>query len=71
MKPYTTIATVILGLIALGHLLRLIFGWGFVVHETVVPMWPSVVVVLVFGLVAVMLWRERGGSGARGAEDVG
>ena len=62
MKPYTTIAAAILGLIALGHLLRLVFGWGFIVHETVVPMWPSVVVVLVFGFVAVMLWRERGGE---------
>ena len=62
MKPFTTIAAVILGLIALGHLLRLIFGWGFVVHETVVPMWPSVVVVLVFAFVAVMLWRERRGE---------
>jgi hypothetical protein len=49
-----------LGLITLGHLRPLIFGWGFVVHETVVPMWPSVVVVLVFAFVAVMLWRDRG-----------
>ena len=62
MKPVTTIAAVILGLIALGHLLRLVFGWGLVIHETVVPMWPSVVVVLVFAFVAAMLWRERGGE---------
>ncbi|MHC4708853.1 MAG: hypothetical protein ACYTA3_00110 [Planctomycetota bacterium] len=59
MKPFTAIATAILAFIALGHLLRLVFGWTFVVHETVVPMWPSVVVILVFGFVAVMLWRER------------
>ncbi len=60
MKPVTTIAAVILGLIALLHLLRFVFGWGLVIHETVVPMWPSVVVVLVFAFVAAMLWRERG-----------
>jgi membrane protein implicated in regulation of membrane protease activity len=62
MKPFTAIATAILAFIALGHLLRLVFGWAFVVHETVIPMWPSLVVVLVFGFVAVMLWRERGGE---------
>lgn len=62
MKPFTAIATAILAFVALGHLLRLVFGWSFVVHETVVPMWPSVVVILVFGFVAFMLWRERGGK---------
>lgn len=55
MKPFSAIATGILAFIALGHLLRLVFGWAFVVHETVVPMWPSVVVVLVFGFEAEML----------------
>ena len=62
MKPITTIAAVLLGLIALVHLLRLVFGWGLVINETLVPMWVSVVVLLVFALVAVMLWRERGGE---------
>jgi len=59
MKPITTIAAVLLGLIALVQLLRLVFGWGLVINETVIPMWLSVVVLLVFASVAVMLWRER------------
>ncbi len=62
MKPITTIAAVLLGLIALVHLLRLVFGWGLVINETIVPMWLSVVGLLVFAFVAVMLWRERGGQ---------
>ena len=70
MKPITTIAAVLLGLIALVHLLRLVFGWGLVINETLIPMWLSVVVFLVFAVVAVMLWRERGGEAARTAEDV-
>ena len=44
MKPITTIAAVLLGLIALVHLLRLVFGWGLVINETLVPMWLSLVV---------------------------
>ncbi len=62
MKPITTIAAVLLGLIALVHLLRLVFGWGLVINETLIPMWLSVVALLVFASVAVMLWRERGGQ---------
>ena len=63
MKPITTIAAVLLlGLIALVHLLRLVFGWGLVINETLVPVWLSVVFLLVFAFVAVMLWRERGGE---------
>ena len=62
MKPITTVAAVLLGLVALVHLLRLVFGWGLVINETFVPMWLSVVVILVFAFVAAMLWRERGGE---------
>ncbi len=60
MKPITTIAATLLGLIALVQLLRVVFGWGIVINETLIPMWLSVVVLLVFAFVAVMLWRERG-----------
>jgi hypothetical protein len=62
MKLFTTIAAFLVGLISVGHLLRLLFGWGLVIDEKVIPMWPSVVVFLVFlvfALVAVMVWREH------------
>ena len=59
MKPFTTIAAFLVGLISVGHLLRLLFGWGLVIDGKVIPMWPSVVVLLFFSLVAVMVWREH------------
>lgn len=58
MKPFTTITVVFLGLIAFGHLLRVILGWEIVVNAIVLPTWPSVLVFLVFGWLAVGLWRE-------------
>ena len=64
MKP-TLIAAIILAAIALLHLLRLLLGWTFIIGGLVVPMWPSVLVVLVFGLLSVLLCREAcdiGGS---------
>lgn len=58
MKPFTTITVVFLGLIAFGHLLRVILGWEIVVNAIVLPTWPSVLVFLVFSWLAVGLWRE-------------
>jgi len=58
LKPFTAIAVVLLGLIAFGHLLRVLAGWTLVIGAIVVPMWPSVLAVLVFGGLAIMLWRE-------------
>jgi hypothetical protein len=58
MKPFTMITVVFLSLIAFAHLLRVILGWEIVVNAIVIPMWPSVLVFLVFGGLAVGLWRE-------------
>ena len=58
MKPATTLAVFFLALIAFGHLLRLLLGWSLVIGDKAIPMWPSGVVVLVFGALAVMIWRE-------------
>lgn len=57
MKP-TLIAAIILGIIALVHLLRLILGWAFIVGTLTVPMWPSVIVVLLFGGLSLLLCKE-------------
>ena len=59
MKPFTTIAAFLIGLISVGHLLRILFSWGIVIDATAIPMWPSVIVFLFFALVAVMVWREH------------
>ena len=58
MKPFTAISVFLLALIAVGHLLRVLAGWELVIGATIMPMWLSVPVFLVFGGVAIMLWRE-------------
>ncbi len=58
MKPFTSISVFFLALIAFGHLLRVLTGWEIIINATVIPMWPSVLVFLVFGGLAVLLWRE-------------
>jgi protein-S-isoprenylcysteine O-methyltransferase Ste14 len=57
-KPFTTIAAVIFVLMALVHIFRLAFGWEIMIERSVVPMWVSVLGVIIAGGLAVMLWRE-------------
>jgi hypothetical protein len=58
VKPFTAIAIVIFALVAVLHALRLIFGWEVVINGLVMPMWASVVGLIVAGWLAVMVWRE-------------
>jgi protein-S-isoprenylcysteine O-methyltransferase Ste14 len=57
-RPFTRIAAVIFGIGALVHLLRLIFHFSVNIGRFQVPLWASVIGLLVAGLLAVMLWRE-------------
>lgn len=61
MKPFTTLAVVLLGLIAVLQLLRFAMGWDIVVAGTAVPLWASLVAALVAGTTSLMLWRESRG----------
>ena len=58
MKPFTAIAVVVFTLVALVQLLRLVFSWPVTVNGIAIPMWVSVIALLVAGTLAVMLWRE-------------
>ncbi len=58
MKIGSLLSIVLFSLVALVHLLRLIFGWEVLVEGEVTPMWVSVLGVLVPASLAVMLWRE-------------
>lgn len=58
MKPFTTIAVVVFALVAVVHLIRLFTGWEVIVNGFVVPVWASLVGLIVAGGLAVMLWRE-------------
>ena len=58
MKPFTTIAIAVFTLVAVVHLLRLVFGWEVVVTGYVVPVWWSALGLIVASGLALMVWRE-------------
>jgi len=58
MKPFTTITTVVLSLIAIVQLTRFIQGWEVSVNGVAIPVWLSGIAFLVTGGLAVMLWLE-------------
>lgn len=59
MKPATTLATILFALVSLAHVLRLAFKAEVTVGGTAIPMWVSVVGLLVAGGLALALWREN------------
>jgi hypothetical protein len=58
MKPFSTIAAVVFALVALAHLLRLIYNWQVVFNGWNVPMWLSWVGLIVAGALSALVWRE-------------
>ena len=63
MKPATTVASFLLALVAVAHLLRLIFRVEVLVGGATIPMWVSVVATIVPAALAIALWRESRSSG--------
>jgi len=59
MKPFTSIATLLLGLIALLQGVRFALAWPVTVNGLSIPLWASAMAFIVVGGLAVMLWRER------------
>jgi hypothetical protein len=58
-KPFTTIAAVVLALIAALQLLRFILGWEVTLNGAMVPVWLSGIAFVVAGGLAVMVWQEN------------
>lgn len=58
MMPFSAFASFLLGLIAIAHLVRVIFGWTVSVNAIAIPMWPSVAIFIGLGLLSVLIWRE-------------
>jgi ABC-type spermidine/putrescine transport system permease subunit II len=58
MKPITTIAAVLLALIASLQLLRFLLRWEVIVQGVMVPVWVSGIACVIAGAIAVLLWRE-------------
>jgi uncharacterized membrane protein YbhN (UPF0104 family) len=62
MKPAVTVTLIFLSIVALLHLLRLLFSVGVTVDGTVVPMWASIFACLGPAALAVWLWLEQRSS---------
>lgn len=58
MKPFTTIAVIVFSLIALMHVIRLLFGWEVSVNGVIIPIWVSALGFVIASLLAFMLWKE-------------
>ena len=58
MKPGTLTAAIVFVLIALAHVLRLVFSVHVTVGTTEIPMWVSAAGIVVALALALMLMRE-------------
>ena len=58
MKPFTKIASIILALVGLLHLVRVILNMPVIVGNLEIPMWVSIVGFIVPFLLSIGLWRE-------------
>ena len=58
MKPASLLAAVVLDLVALAHLLRLVFRTEVTVGGTIVPMWISAVGLVVAAVLSILVLRE-------------
>ena len=59
MKPFTTLAAVLLSLVALAPLLRLLLHLPVTIGTTSIPQWVSIGGAIIPAALAVGLWRER------------
>ena len=57
-KPFTMLAVLVFALVALLHLFRLVYGWEATIAGAAVPMWASILALVVAGGLAVGLWWE-------------
>jgi hypothetical protein len=58
MKPFETFGSFLFGLIAVAHLVRVIFGWSVSVEAVAIPVWPSAVIFVFVGALAILMWIE-------------
>lgn len=59
MKPFTTVASVVFGLVALAQLLRITLAWEVRIGGVFIPLWVSVIACLIAATLAVMVWYEN------------
>lgn len=57
-KPFTLVAALIFAAVAVIQLLRVAYGWAVTVIGANVPVWGSVVALVISAILAVGLWWE-------------
>jgi hypothetical protein len=60
-KPASLVAAILFWLIALAQLHRVLFRVEVTAGGVNIPLWVSILVVIVFGALGIWLWRERRG----------
>jgi hypothetical protein len=61
VKPVTFVAAVVFWLVAVAHLVRVVFGWEVDVNGVAIPSYLSVVACVVAGWLGYMVIRENRG----------
>jgi len=59
MKPAALLSGLFLCFVAIAHLARVLLGVEITANSIILPMWPSVVAVVVLPALAIWLWREQ------------
>ena len=59
MKPFTTIAIAVFALVAVMHIIRLVLSWEITVNTVIIPMWVSVLGLIIAAGLAWLLWLEN------------
>jgi hypothetical protein len=59
-KTFSLVVGVVFSLIAVGHLVRVVLGATLVIEGAAIPMWPSVLAVIVMGYFAFEGFRLSG-----------
>lgn len=62
MRRYAQVSGTFMSLLALAHVARLVFGWPIRVAGVDVPVWVSIIPVIVVGGLAVWALRVAGTS---------
>ena len=57
-RPFTLIAAIIFALMAIVHAYRLLTHFQIIAGSHMLPMWLSIVAIVVTGILAVGLYRE-------------
>jgi hypothetical protein len=58
-KAYNAITAVLFLIIAVSHLLRIIFGWSAQIGDLAIPVWASWLAVVIAGALAYFGFRQN------------